>query len=95
MTGRPIVGLDVGGAHLKLARLGPDGSLAAVRIAPCALWRGLDRLEAALDALASDTPGDAALAATMTGELVDLWPDRASGVAAIVDLLARRFAGRP
>ncbi|GLK80680.1 hydantoinase/oxoprolinase family protein [Methylopila turkensis] len=90
-----IVGLDVGGAHLKLARLAAGDRLAAVRIVPCALWRGLDRLDAALDDLAGDIPHDAPVAATMTGELVDLWPDRATGVAAIAGALARRFgAGR-
>jgi len=86
-----IVGLDVGGAHLKLARLGGDGPLEAVRIAACPLWRGLDRLEAALDEIAGDIPPDSACVATMTGELVDLWSDRASGVSAIAGALAARF----
>lgn len=86
-----IVGLDVGGAHLKLARLGRDGTLEAVRIAACPLWKGLDRLKAALDEVSGDLPEDAACVATMTGELVDLWPDRAAGVAAIAETLAARF----
>ncbi|GLK55133.1 putative H4MPT-linked C1 transfer pathway protein [Methylopila capsulata] len=90
-----IVGLDVGGAHLKLARLGAEGRLEAVRIAACPLWKGLDRLEAALDEIAADIPAAAACVATMTGELVDLWPDRAAGVGAIAEALAARFgAGR-
>lgn len=91
---KTIVGLDVGGAHLKLARLGADGALEAVRIAACPLWLGLDRLDAALDEISGDLPGDAAIAATMTGELADLWPDRASGVAAIADALSARFGAR-
>lgn len=85
------LGWDVGGAHLKFARLGADGALEAVRIVACPLWRGLDELDAALDALAPDMPAGAASAATMTGELVDLWPDRRSGVAALVERLAARL----
>ncbi|GLK69166.1 hydantoinase/oxoprolinase family protein [Hansschlegelia plantiphila] len=91
MTGRPIVGLDVGGAHLKLARISAVGRLAEVRIAPCPLWKGLDRLTVALDDVADALPPEAACAVTMTGELVDLWPDRATGVAAIASALAARL----
>ncbi|MFC7053160.1 hydantoinase/oxoprolinase family protein [Hansschlegelia quercus] len=91
MSNRPIVGLDVGGAHLKLALLSAEGRLEAVWIAPCALWKGLDRLGGALDELLPGVPEDARFAATMTGELVDLWPDRAAGVAAIAEALAQRL----
>jgi probable H4MPT-linked C1 transfer pathway protein len=91
LSDRPVVGLDVGGAHLKLAALSADGRLEAVRIAPCALWKGLDRLDAALDELLPHVPQGARFAATMTGELVDLWPDRASGVAAIASALTERL----
>jgi probable H4MPT-linked C1 transfer pathway protein len=91
LSDRPVVGLDVGGAHLKLAALSADGRLDTVRIAPCALWKGLDRLDAALDALLPNVPQGARFAATMTGELVDLWPDRASGVAAIASALTARL----
>lgn len=85
----PVIGWDVGGAHLKRAVLGADGRLQAVAIAPCALWQGLDRLEAAIAGL---PPAPAAPSfVTMTGELVDLWPDRATGVAALGAALARRL----
>lgn len=83
-----IVGWDVGGAHLKAARLDGAGRLISARIAPCALWRGLDQLDAAFDAL--DEPS-ARSAVTMTGELVDLFPDRASGVSALVERLVERL----
>ena len=43
-----IIGWDVGGAHLKAA-LVEDGRLAKVVQLPCELWRGMDRLEIALD----------------------------------------------
>ena len=85
------LGWDVGGAHLKLARLGEDGALESVRIVPCPLWRGLDELDRAVDRLADDATNDAVSAVTMTGELVDLWPDRATGVAALAGRLARRL----
>ncbi|MEP9350141.1 hydantoinase/oxoprolinase family protein [Xanthobacter sp. KR7-225] len=83
------IGWDVGGAHLKRAVLGANGRLARVDIAPCALWQGLDRLEAALAGL-PPVP-DARSVVTMTGELVDLWPDRATGVAALGAALAARL----
>jgi probable H4MPT-linked C1 transfer pathway protein len=89
------VGLDVGGAHLKVARLGAAGALVAARTVACPLWRGLDRLDQALDEAADDIPPTSEIAVTMTGELVDLWPDRTSGVTAIVAALADRYgAGR-
>jgi probable H4MPT-linked C1 transfer pathway protein len=86
-----IFGWDVGGAHLKLARLGDGGALESVRIVPCPLWRGLDELDRALGPLLVDAPAGAASAVTMTGELVDHWPDRATGVAAISERLAERL----
>lgn len=85
-----VIGLDVGGAHLKLARLDGTGALTEVRIAACPLWRGLNELDAALDQVGARA-GEPVVAATMTGELADLWPDRASGVAAIAGALAERF----
>ena len=88
-----VLGWDVGGAHLKLARLGADGRLEAVRIVPCALWKGVDQLDAAMDALGAEAFHGRASAITMTGELVDLWPDRATGVAAIAATLTSRLEG--
>ncbi len=40
-------GLDVGGAHLKVA-LAEAGRTVAVRQIACPLWQGLDKLDAAL-----------------------------------------------
>lgn len=76
------IGWDIGGAHLKAA-LVVDGRVADVVQEPCPLWQGLDRLDAAFAAcLARLGPADAH-AATMTGELVDLFASRAEGVAAL------------
>lgn len=83
-----LIGWDVGGAHLKRAVLAPDGRLVSVDLQPCALWQGLDRLDAAIAAM---RPEEGAAFITMTGELTDLWPDRASGVAGLAAALAARL----
>ncbi|MFG1191745.1 hydantoinase/oxoprolinase family protein [Xanthobacter flavus] len=93
-----LIGWDVGGAHLKRAVLGPDGTLVSIHLAPCALWQGLDRLR---EAMATMHPVTGRSVVTMTGELVDLWPDRATGVIDIATELGvilgtdtRIYAGR-
>jgi len=83
-----ILGWDVGGAHLKRAVLAPDGTLLSVHMVACPLWQGLDRLDAAMAAL---PPAAGRSVVTMTGELADLWPDRASGVAGLAAALADRL----
>lgn len=88
----PVIGWDVGGAHLKRAVIDAGGRLLSAEIVPCPLWRGLGELDAALAAL-GDGPPEAASAITMTGELVDLFPDRAEGVAALARRMAERLAG--
>ncbi len=82
-----ILGWDIGGAHLKLA-LAEDARIVAARQVPCALWQGLDQLRSAITVGLGGLPDADLHAVTMTGELADLFPDRASGVAAILDLLA-------
>lgn len=78
------VGLDVGGAHLKVA-LVDDGRVKSVEQIGCPLWRGLDQLENAF-ALAQPTLSKAdRIGVTMTGELSDLFTDRATGVRTLVD----------
>ena len=80
-------GYDVGGAHLKVA-LSEAGRVVAVEQVACPLWQGLDRLDAALAQVAPLAARAGRHAATMTGELCELFPDRRSGVAAILDRLA-------
>jgi probable H4MPT-linked C1 transfer pathway protein len=80
-------GLDVGGAHLKVAQVDRDERVTAALQVPCALWQGLDRLDAALATALRDVAPTGAVAVTMTGELVDLFPDRATGVRHLVDHL--------
>ena len=100
MPERGVIGWDIGGAHVKAA-LWRDGAVVDAAQWPCALWQGLDRLEAALALARSRWPGlDAqAHAVTMTGEMVDLFAHREDGVQRIAALLdtalptPRFFAG--
>lgn len=83
-------GWDIGGAHLKLASLAEDGRLLAVRQIACPLWQGLAQLEQACATLgtAAMAPG-VVHAVTMTGELCDVFADRAHGVRDILAALGR------
>lgn len=89
MSAFAFLGWDVGGAHLKRAAFDDAGVLRAVDMAPCALWRGMDQLDAALATLGPLPHLPSAV--TMTGELVDLWPDRATGVTALAAALGARL----
>jgi probable H4MPT-linked C1 transfer pathway protein len=86
-----VVGWDLGGAHLKAARLDPTGSVERVMQLPCPLWQGLPHLEEALGQ-AKAALGPAPIhAVTMTGEMVDLFASRSEGVARLVTLMGTRF----
>ncbi len=88
-----VVGWDLGGAHIKSARLAGDGCVESVVQLPCPLWQGLEWLESGIDSVL-ESLGDCngvRHAVTMTGELVDLFPDRASGVKSLIEVMSRRF----
>lgn len=88
-----VTGWDVGGAHLKVAQCDAGGRVLAALQLPCRLWEGMDRLERALaDARAALAPS-ALHGVTMTGELCDLFADRAEGVARISATMAAALAG--
>jgi (4-(4-[2-(gamma-L-glutamylamino)ethyl]phenoxymethyl)furan-2-yl)methanamine synthase len=91
--GELVTGLDVGGAHLKAAQVAPSGRVVSAVQLPCALWQGLDRLELALARAVGQLAPIRRLAVTMTGELADLFPDRAAGVRLIVDATAAALPG--
>jgi probable H4MPT-linked C1 transfer pathway protein len=85
-------GYDVGGAHLKVATF--DGArLVAVRQIACPLWRGIENLDAALDAAAPIIGASRTHAVTMTGELTEIFESREAGVGEIVRRLAARLQG--
>lgn len=87
-----IAGLDVGGAHLKIA-LVEDGRVVDVRQIACPLWQGLDKLDAALAEAPPLLQRATGFAVTMTGELSDLFPDRETGVATLVARLSSELPG--
>ncbi|MGY0789148.1 hydantoinase/oxoprolinase family protein [Azospirillum argentinense] len=80
MDGGALIGLDIGGAHLKAALFNEAGTLRDLDQWPCPLWLGLDRLEQAVAAVIARWGQPCHVAATMTGELADLFDDRADGV---------------
>lgn len=85
-----LVGWDVGGAHLKAVLLNTEGEVVQAKQFPCALWMGLDRLEAAIETVLKSfniAANQAKHFITMTGELVDLFISRHDGVVQISTLI--------
>ncbi|MDP8567113.1 hydantoinase/oxoprolinase family protein [Methylophilus aquaticus] len=88
----PVIGWDIGGAHVKAVMLNAQGAVCKAMQHPCALWKGLHLLdEAVLHILQAWQlrAEDCAHAVTMTGELVDLFACREEGVLAIADSVLR------
>ncbi len=83
-------GLDVGGAHLKVA-LVEDGRTIAAEQFRCRLWVGMEKLDTALKKAAPLLARASSHAITMTGELSDQFPDRKTGVITIVARMIREF----
>lgn len=88
------VGLDVGGAHLKAARV-QDGRVHGVEMIGCPLWKGLDQLHTALAQIQEMCVPATAIGVTMTGELSDVFADRPTGVATLVDALTSDLPSTP
>lgn len=86
-------GWDVGGAHLKAALLDENGAVQRVTQVPCALWRGLEILEAAVAQILQDFQISTEMvhAVTMTGELVDLFENRQQGVQEISRVMQQKL----
>ncbi len=85
-----MIGWDVGGAHLKAARINWSGVVDDAIQLPCALWRGLSELHHALDIAMAQLGPSRSHAVTMTGEMVDLFPDRHAGVLDIARTMQQR-----
>lgn len=84
------VGWDIGGAHLKAVLLDAHGVAQSVYQLACPLWKGLHELEHAMTEIWQlIKQPDALSAVTMTGELVDLFPNRQVGVCEIAKLVNR------
>lgn len=91
MTTEPRIGWDLGGAHLKAARLDASGAVDRVFQAACPLWRGLDHLHAAIAAATTDLGSAPRHAITMTGEMADLFPSRDAGVLELAAAMRRHL----
>ncbi|MEW8049651.1 MAG: hydantoinase/oxoprolinase family protein [Candidatus Thiodiazotropha endolucinida] len=90
-----ILGWDLGGAHTKAALIDSRGCVERVEQIPCPLWQGLEYLDSGIDSVVERIGNSSGLkhAVTMTGELVDLFPDRDAGVKALIDTMGRHFSG--
>lgn len=85
-----VAGLDVGGAHVKAARVEAGRVVAVAQIAS-PLWQGIGRLEAALaEAQAFVGPVDR-LGVVLTAELADTFASRRDGVAQVAGRLGDVF----
>lgn len=80
-----IIGWDVGGAHLKAARVEGGRVVGAVQVAS-PLRLGLQRLGQAFAEAKTEIGAADRHAVTMTAELADTFASRADGVAAIVGI---------
>ena len=87
-----VTGWDIGGAHVKAARVEHGRVTGVVQVA-CPLWQGLDKLDAAVVQARAALGDTGRHAITMTGEMVDLFDSRAAGVVAIVERLVAALPG--
>jgi probable H4MPT-linked C1 transfer pathway protein len=86
-----ITGWDLGGAHLKAAQAGRDGRLVTVLQVPCRLWLGMEEFTRSLGEARGQLRPARRHAVTMTGELADLFADRAEGVARLSRAMMAAF----
>lgn len=86
---RNITGWDIGGAHLKAARCDHSGNVIDVIQVACPLWQGIEQLKLAIQTIQKQLNNHDDIAAiTMTGELVDIFANRQSGVKEILVCIA-------
>src|SRR3990172_10474229 len=88
-----VFGWDIGGANVKLARV-DGGRVLHVAQIPCPIISERRKFDLAVDAALPLISSPALHAVTMTGELSDVFSDRAEGVAYLVALMQRVTAGQ-
>jgi probable H4MPT-linked C1 transfer pathway protein len=88
-----VLGWDIGGAHLKVAAVDRKGKVVQVAQQPCQLWLGLEHLDHAISVALAEMPRANLHAVTMTGELSDIFRDRAQGVKTIIARFAKQVPG--
>ena len=81
-----VLGWDLGGANLKLARI-EAGRVERVAQIPCPIRQDASKFDAARRGGAQPLPAACTHAVTMTGELSDVFANRAEGVAYLVDMM--------
>lgn len=85
-------GWDIGGAHLKTARLDTNGALCALDQFATPLWQGIETLARPVTRVIESLPASRSVhTLTMTGELADCFPTRRDGVMALVDYFSTRL----
>jgi probable H4MPT-linked C1 transfer pathway protein len=87
-----VIGWDLGGANLKLACIEGRRAVAAAQV-PCPLRQDASKFDAALAEALPLCPTGAVHAVTMTGELSDVFADRADGVAYLVAMMRKVSGG--
>lgn len=89
------LGWDLGGAHVKAVLLDADGVAVQAIQTPCPLWRGMEHLERAVDAVLKMLAMPVTRhAVTMTGELADIFSSRDEGVQCLSDAMISRFGAQ-
>jgi len=90
----PVLGWDLGGAHLKAVLVDSAGAAGFALQLPCPLWQGLAHLDRAIDETLARLPAAVTThAVTMTGELADCFADRGAGVTALADAMSAHVPG--
>jgi probable H4MPT-linked C1 transfer pathway protein len=89
-----VIGWDLGGANVKLACV-EGGRVASVAQIPCPIVPERRKFDAAVEVALAQIPLPALHAVTMTGELSDVFSDRAEGVAYLVDLMLGTLGAQP
>ena len=93
---KPIIGWDIGGAHVKAAVLNEWGEAVSILQKPCPLWQGLDTLGLAVNQVMREVPPENYRhAVTMTGDLVDLFEGRDEGVKTIIETMKGLLSAEP
>src|SRR3954469_2876498 len=88
-----VIGWDIGGVHLKAARVEDDRVVDAVQLA-APLRAGLEPLVRAFEEVKARMGRADCHAITMTAELADTFASRAEGVEGVAALAARALSGR-
>jgi probable H4MPT-linked C1 transfer pathway protein len=87
----PVIGWDVGGANLKVARVDSDRSSIRVVERPFAIWREPQRLPEWLANLADLLGRTDTMAVTMTAELADCFATKREGVSFVLESFRTAF----